>query len=586
MKLGVAAELLTQFSVNWAARKPELRLRIKDGALVDHGGHALLGEVESLCAGRSGSLPFFDGSDTVHWCTVAPTQDDLRRAIADLQAWILPSFGWVSGTGGITSADGTQGPLASELMRLSPAGYFRWNCSVRQLDQVIGRLALRRRLDAARPSRLRPIRPSLYELRARFSTCLLVGDRDGALEALESLDQHQLDSAANIQFMRIRLWSHFREFERITRHPDLHRLQSQILPDSIARAIDEAIQASAAPASVPTPPAEPPAPTELGDWPDWLAGLNSSSDASARNFLEQRIRRGPDGLSSSDVHKLSEALDQLFLSDEVLRSRRGLVCEGLAELLQEFIREPDFPRSAFRRLYVSVLRLWSALHSGTSAGGEEGHVLLELASAALRLNHEPNEVLEIIKSWWHARKVPAQLPFLLDAIELLDLEHPNRTASAGLWVDAADLIRRDPDALTPSEKTLWRLIGQRLDFGKDVVAEYLPEDKSVVVEDPLSRASVRSVAIVCMRERQATEAARAIAGRSGADVFVVTNKSGGADTKRALTADVVLFVWMATTHAVFREFDGFDRNRFCYVQGTGSASIERALERWLHERGG
>jgi len=46
-------------------------------------------------------------------------------------------------------------------------------------------------------------------------------------------------------------------------------------------------------------------------------------------------------------------------------------------------------------------------------------------------------------------------------------------------------------------------------------------------------------------------------------------------------ADVVLFVWSATTHAVFRAFDAVDKKRFAYVQGTGAASIVLALERWI-----
>ena len=55
----------------------------------------------------------------------------------------------------------------------------------------------------------------------------------------------------------------------------------------------------------------------------------------------------------------------------------------------------------------------------------------------------------------------------------------------------------------------------------------------------------------------------------------------GAETALACTVDVVLFVWMTSTHAVFRAFDGFDKKQFCYVQGTGASSIVRTLDRWL-----
>lgn len=38
---------------------------------------------------------------------------------------------------------------------------------------------------------------------------------------------------------------------------------------------------------------------------------------------------------------------------------------------------------------------------------------------------------------------------------------------------------------------------------------------------------------------------------------------------------------LASTHALFRAFDGYDRQKFCYVQGTGASSIVRTLERWV-----
>ena len=71
-----------------------------------------------------------------------------------------------------------------------------------------------------------------------------------------------------------------------------------------------------------------------------------------------------------------------------------------------------------------------------------------------------------------------------------------------------------------------------------------------------------------------------ISDRCGAEVVVVTDKVAGAATNNAASADVVLFVWSATSHAVFRAFDGMDRGRIAYVQGTGSSSIVLALERW------
>jgi hypothetical protein len=263
-----------------------------------------------------------------------------------------------------------------------------------------------------------------------------------------------------------------------------------------------------------------------------------------------------------------------------------LIAQGVAEFLEEFVREPEFPRAAFGDLYLALLRIWVILHAGTSSGQEHGHVLLELASAALRLNRSTEEILKIIERWWEARPALSQLPFVLDAIELLEREFPNPEAPANLWFAAADLILRAPEALAPSEKRLWRRIGRRIRIDDETISSYLAADKQADEVDPLAEAKLRHIAIVCMREPQARQAATEIQERTRARVSLVIGKAAGPETDGAWNADVVLFVWMATTHGVFRAFDGFERRRFCYVQGTGAASIVRSLERWTIETRG
>jgi hypothetical protein len=197
------------------------------------------------------------------------------------------------------------------------------------------------------------------------------------------------------------------------------------------------------------------------------------------------------------------------------------------------------------------------------------------------LNHAPSEVLEFIQGWWSARKVPSQLPFLLDAIELLERDHPDRGAPTNLWFDAAEWIRRSADALTPSEKELWRRVGRRLGVDDETLNAYVLTPPQAAGIDLLANTELHHIAIVSMRERQARDAASQIEGRAGARVTLVTGKTAGPDTLSTQDADVVLVVWMATTHAVFRAYDNVNRKRLCYVQGTGSASIVRTLERFI-----
>ena len=60
---------------------------------------------------------------------------------------------------------------------------------------------------------------------------------------------------------------------------------------------------------------------------------------------------------------------------------------------------------------------------------------------------------------------------------------------------------------------------------------------------------------------------------------MVTETHAGAATGSAKTADVVLFVWASTTHAVYRAFDNV-REKLAYVEGKGAVSIVLTLERW------
>jgi len=587
MNAGPVAPLIADFAQNWAAQQPEFAVTIAGQEVEAEEGHPLFGELVSLCSGRPASLPYFAKATEVVWCTIAPDSDALRQSVAALNSWVLPSFGGTGSEDGYVQPQAAKGGLAARIIAASPDGYYRWRCPRTKLPEVVEKLRLQRSLEAIRPARTRPPRPSPYELRARFAAALLVGDRDGAEEIIQLLDSLQLETAVNTQFMRIRLWHHFREHERIRAHSDLPHLLAQPLPPRVRAWIDEALAIEPAdtaievPAPAPLAAEEPPTVPVESTWADWFNYLRSGERAAAELFLVEHRRQSPDELKPAEISKLVTAIEELFLDDALRERERDLITPGVAEFLEEFVREPEFPRVGFGDLYLALLRVWSTLHAGNSSGQQHGSVLLELASAALQLNRAPSEVLKTIEHWWEARPSRSQLPFALDAIELLEREFPNPEAPANLWLAAADLILRSPDVLLFSEKTLWRRVAKRLGIDEATIGQYLPpEEEEAEQDDPLAEAQLRHIAIICMREPQAREAAAQIAARTGAQVTLVTSKAAGSETDHARTADVVLFVWLATSHAVFRAFDGFDRKRFCYVQGTGASSIVRSLERW------
>ena len=578
-------ELLSQFNKNWEQNQKRLCLDLSNYEINAFETHPLIGEIVNLIQNKKGgSLPFFS-NDKILWCTLAPNPSQLQIAVDQLQNWILPSYGWLGSGDGYKIADSTGSPIQKAIADISQSNYFRWQSNWDQYAVIERKLAIRYQLELKKPDRLQILRPSLYDLRSQFQTALTLGNRNAAEKAIDLIDTYELDKALNTEMMRIRLWHHFREFENIKNSRKLPYLLSlPFLPTTINECIKDAtVEISTTLDTKKTITIQPVEVIE-GDWESWFNLLINQSDMdSAKDWLGEKKISTESELSQQQIRQYAEFWDSIFINDFLKEQNRHLISEGIVNFIGDFIREPEFPRTSYAELYLSLLRLWGDINAGINKGREEGHVLLELACALFQLNHEINEVKMIVEDWWKARAVPSQLPFVLDAIELLTYQHPDTQASANLWIEAADQAKRNPEHVLESEKNLWRIAGTRIGLDEETILEFFPVEREKETKDILSEVNLNKIAIVCMREEQARVAAGMINTRTNAKLLIVSGKVAGKETDQARFCDVVLFVYMATTHAVFRAFDGFDRKKLCYVQGTGPASIVRSLERWALE---
>lgn len=251
----------------------------------------------------------------------------------------------------------------------------------------------------------------------------------------------------------------------------------------------------------------------------------------------------------------------------------------LTTVIDAYICENRFPRRERLPLYQAVLDIWTSNRSH-STDPIDGQLVLTVADAMLRLDGSlETTVASIIIRWWESRPVRSRLSWLCEALEMLTLQSASQDYLA-LWYDAASLIKADSEGLTPSERDLWLRLGRRLGLDAASVDASLGGPWAVREEesDPLLSSGFKKIAIISLHERSAREAAAQIEKRTNANIIVVTDSAAGEGTNSAATADVILFVWGATKHAVYRAFDKV-RERIEYVQGTGSASIVRALER-------
>jgi hypothetical protein len=719
----VDTEVLARLNKTWPKA---LQLPFEADSAPDITGHPLAGELLAFTTGGRASLPFFSG-DRIAWFTLAGDADQLRAAIEDLRAWILPSFGWEDETQPLVAPGEATGDLGPLIHSLSPAGYFRWWAARTSFKLVVKKLRAMRQLEEAQPAHIYEYVPSLFELRQQFEVALLTGARESAQGAIDSIDHNQLDTAANSRFMQIRLWDQFREHEQIAttwqiaeivqlRMPHAIRLAlvrafhahflasqeqqgdiqaaalsyaanvhdllagvleacrpsdgievlrsvaykawlqkdgnlaTRLMAESEDKLVKELLSPLRAPAVAPPPledqfmdswrqgdwrtlqevgqlllessssglsiltsdyllstlafslnlhansilaqrletvsvqqPSKVPAIFAAQTWCQFVERLKVNDWGGADHFLSLEERPSLDGLKLNEISQVLESLEGLFTDPKIDQDQTGrqVMLGSLPVIIKDFLNDPEFPRSSLTGIYRQLFQLW-AQHRRGGASQQDANLLLALAEPVLQLDSSSEkEVAESIRGWWEARRVRAMLPFLLSALDLLSELTSDRGVCESLWIDGAEFIRIDPQALSPGERVLWRNVGRRIGLDVVTIEEFLglhgEADTGVV--DVLAQVKLKKVAIVSLREEPARIAAEIIRQRTGAQVAVVTETHAGAATGNAQTADVVLFVWASTTHAVYRAFDNI-REKLAYVEGKGAVSIVLTLERW------
>lgn len=294
--------------------------------------------------------------------------------------------------------------------------------------------------------------------------------------------------------------------------------------------------------------------------------------------LDARALEHPDFLD-----QVPDALLDLISDPEVdaRPASRSALQEVLTCLVDVSISVPGFPSSKHLDLYLSLAEGMVFLR-GASAGEEDAHLLHGLLAAIANLSGPATrQCAELLRSWWKARPVLPRVGWLLAVLESLAPLHPDPGSMLDLWSEAVALAARKSLVLTPSQWRAWQRVGGLLELDGDTVsselARFRPVDQAAE-SDPLAAVKWQKIAIVSLQESAAREAAKELRARTGANVVVAGSLVQDGLTKAAEAADVILLVWAACSHAVYRAFDEH-RDRLAYVQGTGTSSILNAAER-------
>ena len=95
-------QLIEEFNRNWTSNRPELAYSEDLSKWIETEDHPFLSELKEICLGTGGTLPYFNENEII-WCSLADTPVQLKQQVESLQAWIIPSYGWVGRGDGFLS---------------------------------------------------------------------------------------------------------------------------------------------------------------------------------------------------------------------------------------------------------------------------------------------------------------------------------------------------------------------------------------------------------------------------------------------------------------------------------------------------
>lgn len=280
----------------------------------------------------------------------------------------------------------------------------------------------------------------------------------------------------------------------------------------------------------------------------------------------------------------AETLLEIFTDPQILGGPRlrTVAEEVLLTIIDTVVNNSNFPRCEHASIYDALIMAWVEARKESSLE-VDGQLLLGLVGAAMECSVKSVKDCEsAIRTWWSQKKIVRRLSWLLAALDMLVQNHPNTASLQDLWIDGASLITRRAVPLSKAERTLWRRVGRSVDLDDESIRAIFPdrmENEKPAEVDPLAKLNLRKVAVVTLQERAARQAAEELKSRTGAEVIIVTSKAANEVTRAAESADLILLVWAACSHAVYRSFDHV-REKLQYVQGTGPSSIVLAAEHW------
>lgn len=331
----------------------------------------------------------------------------------------------------------------------------------------------------------------------------------------------------------------------------------------------------------------PSSPLSQGDfWTRLHAAIKSRQTTLARNLLEcidDKLLVDPNFLGLT-----SDGILEILSDPDIERDQTAhlLRQDALATLIDAFVGSSGFPRLDHLDCYLALLEGLASLNS-ESMSANESQLMLGLVGAVVHLSSHAHERCEdLVRLWWKSRPVIQRLDWLAGALDTLATVHVKPDRLWDLYVDGLTLADRRGLVFTPVQIRTWENIGRALELSQADISEALsplqpPQGQPFT--DPLDIAELRQIAIISLQEASAREAARELERRTGARVNVVISSVADSQLRHAKNADLILYVWAATSHAAYRTFDSV-RERIEYVQGTGCSSIVLAAERWVERR--
>ena len=257
--------------------------------------------------------------------------------------------------------------------------------------------------------------------------------------------------------------------------------------------------------------------------------------------------------------------------------------DGLPHLVAALIRTDEgWPRLAYREVYLQVAFAFEWLDASGAWPARTHDILIEFADGLLELGADSDarqQVLDLLTPAFR-RLAPRLLHWALDALELLRDLGMEAARTRPLLEHARSQQEVSGLPWSSAEASRWQALANWCGMDSTYSEQLWPVPSEFLDVDPIADMPQQLILILTLHPDRAARARASLLQRNPAlSIEVRDDKANSKGLQSALKrADLLVYVYRASTHAVFYSLDETAKGKMIQPRNSGAPAIVACVE--------